>query len=306
MTKLKAPFPYFGGKSKIAPTIWQYFGRNVARYIEPFAGSLAVALAAPYPIKKRIFNDANALLINAWRGIQYDPDGVLEAANRPIAELELRAIHAAMMERLPELAPQIEADHTFYDAEIAGWWIWGQSCNIGNQWQRKIFPRSVPILNKFNGINSYRKNGKDAELINLLSEYLTKSFITCGDWSRVVTDAVLFKDSSETNLTAVFLDPPYQDDNRDMGLYGEHDSSDLMGEVIEFCLEYGGAEHLRLALCRYDACPELDAAGWHSIQWETQGGYANQAKNQDNQNRHREHVYFSPHCRIDEQLRMDF
>jgi DNA adenine methylase len=33
---MKAPFPYFGGKSRISAEVWARVG-DVARYIEPFA-----------------------------------------------------------------------------------------------------------------------------------------------------------------------------------------------------------------------------------------------------------------------------
>ena len=47
MTKtLRAPFPYFGGKYRAAPTVWAALG-DVGLYIEPFAGSAAVLLARP-------------------------------------------------------------------------------------------------------------------------------------------------------------------------------------------------------------------------------------------------------------------
>ena len=41
---LKAPFPWFGGKSRAAHLIWPRFGK-VGNYVEPFAGSLSVLLA---------------------------------------------------------------------------------------------------------------------------------------------------------------------------------------------------------------------------------------------------------------------
>jgi DNA adenine methylase len=44
---LKAPFPWFGGKSIIAPEVWERFG-NVQNFVEPFAGSLAVLLALDF------------------------------------------------------------------------------------------------------------------------------------------------------------------------------------------------------------------------------------------------------------------
>ena len=41
---LKAPFPYFGAKSRAAPLIWERL-EDVKYYIEPFAGSLTVLLS---------------------------------------------------------------------------------------------------------------------------------------------------------------------------------------------------------------------------------------------------------------------
>lgn len=44
---IKAPFPWFGGKSRAADLVWRALGPDVSNYIEPFAGSLAVLLARP-------------------------------------------------------------------------------------------------------------------------------------------------------------------------------------------------------------------------------------------------------------------
>ena len=46
MKILKAPFPWFGGKSRIAPLIWERFG-DVANYVEPFFGSGAIQTMLP-------------------------------------------------------------------------------------------------------------------------------------------------------------------------------------------------------------------------------------------------------------------
>ena len=58
---VRAPFPYAGGKSRVAPVIWQRFG-DVENFVEPFAGSLAVLLARPTPGRIETVNDADALL----------------------------------------------------------------------------------------------------------------------------------------------------------------------------------------------------------------------------------------------------
>lgn len=43
---LKAPFPWFGGKSTVADLVWQRFG-DVPNYVEPFFGSGAVLSLLP-------------------------------------------------------------------------------------------------------------------------------------------------------------------------------------------------------------------------------------------------------------------
>lgn len=43
---MKAPFPWFGGKRRVADIVWQALG-DVDNYVEPFAGSLAVLLERP-------------------------------------------------------------------------------------------------------------------------------------------------------------------------------------------------------------------------------------------------------------------
>ncbi len=83
---LKAPFPYFGGKSKIAPLIWERFGR-VANYVEPFFGSGAVLLGCPWPGHTETVNDADGLLCNFWRALQADPDPWPHTATTPSRSL---------------------------------------------------------------------------------------------------------------------------------------------------------------------------------------------------------------------------
>lgn len=44
---LSAPFPWFGGKSRVADLVWSRFGADVPNYVEPFFGSGAVLLGRP-------------------------------------------------------------------------------------------------------------------------------------------------------------------------------------------------------------------------------------------------------------------
>jgi DNA adenine methylase len=72
MSSLRAPFPWFGGKSRAAALIWERLG-PVANYVEPFAGSLAVLLGRPHPPRIETVNDRDAYLANFWRALAAAP-----------------------------------------------------------------------------------------------------------------------------------------------------------------------------------------------------------------------------------------
>ena len=48
-----APFPWFGGKSRVAADVWARFGET-PNYVEPFAGSMAVLLGRPKDHARKI------------------------------------------------------------------------------------------------------------------------------------------------------------------------------------------------------------------------------------------------------------
>jgi site-specific DNA-adenine methylase len=129
---LGAPFPYFGGKSRAASLVWTAFG-DVANYVEPFAGSAAMLLAAPEGKRIETINDADGFIANFWRAVSCDPDAVAHHADWPCSEVDLESRHAWLVNRAERLRWQLE-DPDFYDAKIAGWWCWG-ACNwIGSGW----------------------------------------------------------------------------------------------------------------------------------------------------------------------------
>ena len=134
MTALKAPFPYPGGKSRIAPVVWQRFG-DPANYVESFFGSGAVLLARPPFDGNRIetVNDLDGHLANFWRALQADPDEVAYYADWIVSELDLHARGDWLYYRpsAREWVEQLRADPEYYDAKSAGWWAWFVSCWIG-------------------------------------------------------------------------------------------------------------------------------------------------------------------------------
>lgn len=63
MSNLKAPFPWFGGKSKVSDLVWSRFG-DVPNYIEPFFGSGAVLLGRPHEASTETINDLDCMVAN--------------------------------------------------------------------------------------------------------------------------------------------------------------------------------------------------------------------------------------------------
>jgi site-specific DNA-adenine methylase len=132
VTPLKAPFPWFGGKSRAAALVWDHFG-DVGNYVEPFAGSLAVLLGRPHAPRIETCNDADTFLANFWRALQHDPELVAHHADWPVSEVDLQARHKWLCDRADFRAKML-ADPDYYDAKIAGWWVWGISQWIGAGW----------------------------------------------------------------------------------------------------------------------------------------------------------------------------
>ena len=135
--KLRAPFPLFGGKARIAPYVWSRLG-DTPNFIEPFLGSAAFLLARPdaheWWDRIETCNDADGAICNVWRAIKHAPDEVAKWADNPVFECDLHARHVWLRRELPGLQPRLEADVDFFDARAAGYWVWGMSVWIGGGW----------------------------------------------------------------------------------------------------------------------------------------------------------------------------
>lgn len=127
---LRAPFPWFGGKRRVADLVWARLG-DVPTYNEPFAGSLAVLLGRPHAPRVETVNDLDCYLANFWRALQHDPEQVAYHADGPVNEADLHARHRWLVDHRPE---QVMTDPEYFDARIAGWWVWGQCLWIGSGW----------------------------------------------------------------------------------------------------------------------------------------------------------------------------
>jgi D12 class N6 adenine-specific DNA methyltransferase len=169
MSELKSPFPYPGGKSKVADLVWKKFG-NVDNYIEPFAGSLAVLMRRPEShfenYRVETCNDLNHFIVNFWRSVSRDPARVAEFADCPVTEADLHARHRWLMRSAvsTKFRETMATDPDAFDAKIAGWWVWGQCCWIGGGWcnSQKDEKKQPPALDHDTGVNCGRPQLADA------------------------------------------------------------------------------------------------------------------------------------------------
>jgi len=147
--EVKAPFPWFGGKRRVAPEIWQAFG-DVDNYVEPFAGSLAVLLERPawHKARAETVNDADQFLANFWRALAHDPEAVARWADWPVNEADLFARHLWLVNTGRERLASMDTDPDFYDAQVAGWWVWGICAWIGSGWCSGTGPHTLDTVGK--------------------------------------------------------------------------------------------------------------------------------------------------------------
>lgn len=238
---LKAPFPWFGGKSRVAHVVWDRFG-NVPNYVEPFAGSLAVLLGRPHDARNETVNDKDAYLANFWLAIKCDPEAVARWADDPVNETFLHSRHRWLVYQGEQLQRKMEADPEYFDAKIAGWWVWGISQWIGSGWcdkpewrgrgtaaraprglngsepwrPRPHLPRGAQGVEEYAKRQLLGKGGRGvhrniptldglADYMAALAQRLRRVRVCCGEWDRILGPSP----TTKIGLTGVLLDPPY-------------------------------------------------------------------------------------------------
>ena len=293
MTSLKAPFPYFGGKSRVAEEVWSRFGPDVRNYVEPFCGSMAVLLHQDNPVTYETVNDLDGLLTNFWRAIKFDPEGVAALAQAPQSQIDLMARHNWVYERKERII-EMQKDPRWYDVEAAAYWVYVRCNLIGGRgaFSEKIGSR-VPNQGRGQGIHTLRMRHNLVEYFGELSDRLWEVTIQCGDWQQVLKTPL----KEPGTPAAVFLDPPYKASEVDTDIY-EHFDSHVFNDVLEWCVEHGEDPDLRIALCGYDGNATKLPETWTTWGWTTDGGYSNisckETRGKDNASRER--IWFSPHC----------
>jgi site-specific DNA-adenine methylase len=308
--KLKAPFPYFGGKGRAADVVWSYLG-DPGGYVEPFAGSAAVLLARPKFEGRRVetINDFDGWLVNVWRSLQQNPAGVAKYAWGPVTEIDYHARLVWLQERRNDgLVSWLEGDPEVHDVKAAGWWLYVVACGIGDPWGsgpwrvvdgRLVDSRKLPHLGDAGrGVNRELPHlgdaGQDqlAAYLTMFQKRLERVRITCGDWRRVLKPSVT-RATAGNGVRAIFLDPPYSTSG---DLYAATNKSDdhvtMSAEVREWCVT--NQKDLRIVLAGYDTeHDELLSHGWRKELGKAGGGAG---YNTDSDAGKRERLWVSPAC----------
>lgn len=320
---LKAPFPWFGGKSRVAHLVWDRFG-DVPNYVEPFAGSLAVLLSRPHAARNETVNDKDCYLSNFWRAIAIDPEAVADHADWPVNEADLHARHLWLVNQV-EFRERMKSDPDYYDAKIAGWWVWGISQWIGSGWvSRPEWRGRAGCERSVRGVHAKRPNVKRGGVgvhrvsqqipdisgdsgasgrgifsagirsdlygyFDAISSRLRRTRVCCGDWARILGPSP----TTKIGLTGVLLDPPYATTREEV--YAQ-DSFFIAHEVQDWAIRHGDDPLLRIALCGYEGGHPMPDS-WSVSSWKANGGYGNQSPvTRGRANAARERIWFSPHC----------
>jgi len=197
--RLKAPFPAFGGKSAVANMVWQRFGpvaNYIEPFARSCAVLLARPDDHGGPRIETV-NDLECNIANFWRAVKSDPAAVARYADHPVNEADLHARHrflvgidppkpvvpesfasdpatkaaylagwrgqrsgrATNKHTIARWRERVRSDPDYFDARIAGWWVWGACCWIGSGWcddgnEEKPQPRRPAIGQDGHGLTA--------------------------------------------------------------------------------------------------------------------------------------------------------
>jgi hypothetical protein len=328
-----APFPWFGGKRKVAVAVWTRFG-VVRNYVEPFFGSGAVLFGRPGgAMGTETINDLDGYVANFWRSVQASPAATAMWADQPVNENDLHARHVWLLQHRDTLRPSLEGDPEWHDPKIAGWWVWGVSSWIGSGFCSGRGPWQVDdhrqLVHLGNGQGVHRQlvhlgdNGRGVhrKLVHLGNNGrgVHRQLVHLGDngqgepgrldaWftalaARLRRVRVCSGDwsrvcgpsvTSKHGMTAVFLDPPYADTADRAGQLYREDCPQVAHAVRAWAIANGDNPLLRIALCGYEGEHQMPSS-WEVLEWSAGEGFGGQAAERS-KNGDRERIWFSPAC----------
>ena len=301
-TKLHPPFHYYGGKRRVADEVWERFG-HADIYAEPFAGGAAVLLGNPYPLPEReVICDTDGHICNVWRALSNDPQAVADHADYPSIHQDLTARQKWLVQWAKDNAHRLSDDPYFYDAKVAGWWIWGKSGSFGpwcdpNNTHYDKLPRRKANSTGGVGVQVQRvsfpfENPSDKNRLygwfDALQKRLKNVYVLNRDWTAAVTNDSLAASCAAPKTRCVFLDPPYKTEKRSETLYltdGNKEKTNRVAvDAYQWAVEHGG-EYRIAYCCHLGDFPLPD--GWSTTDVSFTAGHTRNNRDQ---------VMFSPAC----------
>ncbi len=270
---MRTPFPYFGGKSRIAPDVWQRFG-DPGYYFEPFAGALGVLLGRPNVGKHEYVGDVDCLITNFLRAARYgDPRELTRLTDWPTSQLDLVARTKWLKQQRQRLHRGLTStDYQWHDLECAALYAWVHSVRISTNGATIVLGRTAGVRRRSEPLDEY---------FAALAERLRNVVIDYGDWTRMTNAAERNCDRADC---AILLDPPYDHSTgRQKNIYA-HDSPDVSAYVRRWALARAKTHpRLRIALCGYEGEYKMPSS-WEELPWWSRMG------------RGKERIWFSPNC----------
>lgn len=228
---MKPPFPYYGGKSRIAEQIAALLPSHDL-YLEPFFGSGAVLFAKP-PSRHEIVNDLNGDIACFFRVLRDQPTE-LERACRltPYSRSEYDEARLQPSDGLPDLE------------RARRWWVrvnqsFGRTARRNTGWSRTIAQNHSAPDTIHNRIARFAR----------CAERLARVMIESKDAFDLILE---IGTSTRADRTLIYLDPPYLAETRRTT---EKSSQTSAGKDYE--LDMGHVtDHMRLA----ELVSSIDAA----------------------------------------------
>lgn len=295
---ITAPFPYFGGKRRVADLINFCLG-EVSVYLEPFFGSGVVLLNRPPAKRMEVVNDINFYIANFFRAVRHNPEEVIRFADEPGIHVELHARHKwlcseAVVTRLRDNLQDCEWPG---DAKVAGWWLWGAAYWIGGGWcAGTVGDKSDKVLRTSDSTGVGRQVlrtsnstgvgfGAWQEAVHAVGDRMRHVRINNVSWERSVPTSAMRR-GSDSKL-GVFFDPPYAGFE---SLYADNATESVAHAVgiraLELVEEFG--DRARICLAGHDG--DYDLPGWYKASWKRRPAYGNEQGSV-------ECLWFSPACR---------
>lgn len=116
--------PWPGGKSRLAPQLFELFDDRHTTYVEPFAGAAAMLFLRPEPAKVEVLNDINGELVNLYRVVKHHLDEFVRQFRwQLVAREEFERLKASAPETLTDIqraARFFFLQKTSFGAKVSG------------------------------------------------------------------------------------------------------------------------------------------------------------------------------------------